>query len=961
MTVCRLPTLGVCIERTAVRGYTAFASVSIPSRKPTMRIKGFFLAVLLVAACDRAPEVPSEVADSKEANPALGARWQYPREREYEGRRVIVHAPQIRSWDNFEHFTAQVAVEFLEANAAARYAVIDISGDTTVDMKARIVSVPKPKVDRVTFTGASSEEQTARVRKAVETEPLEIPVDVFLYYLADSVLETPPPEGFNSEPPPIHVVETATFLLFFNGDPVKAPIAKTGLELVINANFPTVYDPAGKKFYLLTGDRRYQATKAEGPWTPTTDLPPAFSKIPARDEYASIARLVATPPASGVAPRVITTFKPAEIVVLEGKAQLEEIPDTGGLAHVTNTETPLFKLGERYYLLVAGRWFSTKYLLTGPWEFTMPLPESFARIPADHAMGSVRASVPGTLEARRAVLEATLPTRKAVAAGEAPKVAVSYAGEPQFEGIPETKVSRAVNTGNDILKVGEKYYLCYEGVWYVGDSPSGPWAATGSVPGEIYEIPPSSPSYPVTQVVAQQQPGTTTVVYEYPPSYDSGIYVGFGIGYYGTGWYYPPYYYGGYYYPYYGGSYGHGNWYNPNTGGFGSRSVYYGPYGGYTYNQGYNPNTGRHSYLETAWDGDEWVSSGATYNPRTGISTETDRHYGEDSNKMKMDRTIEGPGGNKMDVEKRTDFNTGTRTTERKTSEGGKSDVTRQRQAGGGFTTEGTIQAADGRTATISGEHEGGKGTTRITGSEGGSATIDRERNQDGSVSREGSFSRDGQTIETETRRDGRSSVTKAEGSGGGSAISVKDSPGDRTTIAQSAGGDLYAGHDGQVYRKTDEGWQHYGGEGGWENVDVPERPGDGSGLGDGERPGIGEGNRGSLGEGDRSGISDVAGPGAGEGGFSREQFDASSRDVARDRASGAGGEPRYGGSGSLQSPSRDAGSLGAGGTGSRTSQSNYQQLNRDAAARNGGYQNYQRRTAPRSSGMSRGMRPRRR
>ena len=49
-----------------------------------------------------------------------------------------------------------------------------------------------------------------------------------------------------------------------------------------------------------------------------------------------------------------------------------------------------------------------------------------------------------------------------------------------------------------------------------------------------------------------------------------------------------------YYYPY-GGSYGHGSWYNPNTGRYGSRSVAYGPYGGYSYNQGYNPKTGRSS------------------------------------------------------------------------------------------------------------------------------------------------------------------------------------------------------------------------------------------------------------------------------------------------------------------------------------------------------------------------------
>ena len=886
-----------------------------------MRLKGLCLALLLISGCDRAPDTVAEKSSGeKAANPALGARWQYPREREIDGRRVIVHAPQIRTWDRFEHFTAQVAIESLERDAAASYGVLDISGDTVLDRQARLVKVAKPKVDRVTISGGGSKEQEDRIRAALEREPLEIPLDVFLYYLADGVLESAPPAGFNQDAPPIHVVESPAFLLFVNGKEVNTPIGDTGLEIVGNANFPTFRDAKGGKYFLLTGEYRYSAAKLAGPWTAITDLPAAFRKIPARGEFASIAAVVATAPKGGTAPRVITTFEPAEIIVLEGKPRGQEIAGTDGLESIVNTESPLFRLDGTYYFLASGRWFSTKDLQQGPWKFTMPLPDAFARIPEDDAMADVRASVPGTLEARRATLEATLPEKKVVKAGAAPGVKVSYAGEPKFEPVPSTEVARAVNTGNDIIQYGDKYYLCYEGMWYVASKPTGPWAATAEVPAAIYQIPPSSPSYPVTQVVV-----VTTddgeVESSYNGAYAAGMFIGFGVAYYGTGYYYPPYYYGGYYYPYYG-SYGHGSWYNPNTGGYGSRSVYYGPYGGYSYNQGYNPKTGRHSYVETAWDGDEWASAGGTYNPRTGISTETDRHYGEDSNKMKMDRTIEGPGGREMDVKKTTDFDTGTRTTERKTSGGGSSEVTRQREAGGGYSTSGTIETAGGKSASIEGERQGGQGSTTITGEGGGTSTVNREINQDGSVSREGSFSKDGQTVNTETRRDGTSSVTKAEGSGGGQAISGSSGLGERTTIAQSGSGDLYAGHDGEVYRKTDDGWQQHG-DGGWQDVDTPDRP---------------------------------------------------------DRGEGAGGDtPRYGGSGSLESrntdsarnPSGDRGGVSAGQSGyrspstggatqSRSSDSNYSrsQLNRDAAARSGGYQSHQRR-AP--SGMSRGGGARRR
>ncbi len=800
-------------------------------------------------------------------------RWQYPREREVNGRKFIVYAPQIRSWDDFKHFTAQVAVESTDSDASARYAVIDLSGDTTVDREKRIVSVPKPKVDRVTFSGGSgSEEHENRIRAVVESEPLEIPLDVFLYYLADGVLETPPPAGFNDAAPPIYVVESPAFLLFINGEPFTTAVGDSGLEVVGNANFPVFRDTLSGSYYLLTGDYRYTAAKLAGPWGTIADLPPAFGKIPARGEFASIAAVVATAPKAGAAPTVITTFKPAEIVVLDGKPEGREIAGTGGLESIVNTESPLFRLDGRYYLLAAGRWFSTENLERGPWKFTMPLPDAFARIPEDDTDADVRASVPGTLEARRAVLEAELPETKTVKAGAAPDVTVAYAGgEPKFEPIAKTEVARAVNTGNDIIQYGDKYYLCYEGMWYVADKPTGPWAATADVPAAVYQIPPSSPAYPVTQVIVNTN-DDGEVESSYNGAYAAGMFIGFGVAYYGTGYYYPPYYYGGYYYPYHG-SYGHGSWYNPNTGGFGSRSVYYGPYGGYSYNQGYNPKTGRSSYVETAWDGDEWASSGGTYNPRTGISTETDRHYGEDSNKMKMDRTIEGPGGQEMDVKKTTDFDTGTRTTERKTSGGGSSEVTRQRQAGGGYTTDGKIETAGGKSATIEGEQRRGQGSTTITGEGGASASTSRERMEGGGVKREGEFTgQDGQSVSTDTVRQGDRSVTKAEGSGGGSAISSSGGLGDRTTIAQSGSGDVYAGHDGDVYRKTDDGWQKHG-DGGWSDVDVPDRPGDG------ERTGGG-----------------LDGAGAGDGNYSRDQLGA----AANDRA--AGDSPRYGGSGSLES-----------------------------------------------------------
>ena len=130
-----------------------------------------------------------------------------------------------------------------------------------------------------------------------------------------------------------------------------------------------------------------------------------------------------------------------------------------------------------------------------------------------------------------------------------------------------------MNTDKDIIKVGDLYYMCFQGVWFMGRSPNGPWEVTGSVPGQIYEIPVSSPSYNVTNVTVVED-NSDAVVFATAAAY-TGLMIGWGCAVWGTGYYYPPYVgYGGfypYYRPYYP-TYGYHASYNPWTGSY-SRGV----------------------------------------------------------------------------------------------------------------------------------------------------------------------------------------------------------------------------------------------------------------------------------------------------------------------------------------------------------------------------------------------------
>ena len=55
------------------------------------------------------------------------------------------------------------------------------------------------------------------------------------------------------------------------------------------------------------------------------------------------------------------------------------------------------------------------------------------------------------------------------------KLTVAYVGPPEFKPIPGTSVAYATNTTEQVLEVGGQYYACYQGAWFVGPSPAGPW------------------------------------------------------------------------------------------------------------------------------------------------------------------------------------------------------------------------------------------------------------------------------------------------------------------------------------------------------------------------------------------------------------------------------------------------------------------------------------------------------
>ena len=686
---------------------------------------------------------------------------QFPRQWTSESGTVILHAPEIEAWPDFETVEARAAVEVtLAENGGSSIGSVRFTASTETNLDLRLVAIDDIEVTAVNFSVMVTEEHAERfesvIRENLPTNPQEIPVEVVLSYISpDAALPTP--EGMRVEAPPIFYSTTPAVLLQTDGEPLLAPIPDTRLQFVINTNWD-LFKYRDRDWYLLNGSAWLKSRELTGPWEYTRSLPRDFRDLPADENWRAAHAAMPAERAEGDPPAVLVSDRPAELILLDGEANLESIGGSG-LQYVTNTGNDLFVYDDNYYFLVSGRWFRAERL-RGPWTHMTALPEPFADIPTDHAKAHVRAAIPNTAEARLAALEALIPRRATISRDAGNNVSVAYQGEPQYETIAGTDVSRVTNSPNDVLLADGKFYLCLNAVWYVSNESDGPWEVADSIPASIYNIPASSPAYHVTHVNVYES-DDDTVSSGYTSGY-LGVYVSYGVAMYGTGWYYPPYYY---YDPFYGYpiyypypySYGSAAYYNPNTGMYGRANTVYGPYGGYGRTAAYNPETGTYARGQAVWDSNEIAGSGVAYNPRTGTGVATNRYAYED----------------------------------------------------GGWGE--TLITRDDRWVYSESEWTENTRRTEFETSGGASGTVNRGQ-QGEVVTRETDIARGDQSLSTRSARAEQGGISNIQ-TGGGESL----------TLARGAdGGDLYAGSDGNVYRRSEDGWSQHDGTG-WQPVEVPE------------------------------------------------------------------------------------------------------------------------------------------
>jgi len=539
--------------------------------------------------------------------------WAWPREISSGAAVITMYQPQLDTWEkNTVEARAAVSVK-ATADAAPIFGAVWLSAQFETDRDTRMVSFTDISVPSVRFPEATDEQQT-KLAGILEAEipkwNLEISLDVLLPTLDLAQRGDRAEAELGNAPPKIIVRYDPAVLILIDGEPDFEPVGGSQLQRVANTPYVIVKDDTG--FYLASNETWFTAGTITGPWKATSDLPADVEQIDTQltaqwqqqeQQQAGGLPAVSVDTTNDRVPEIVVSLEPAELIFIDGGIELAPLAGHE-LLYVGNTDSDVVYevASQTYSVLLSGRWYQSKDLDRGPWEYVAndKLGDTFSTIPADSDIGYLRAHVAGTDEAREAMLEQSVPQTAEVKRSDTSFTA-EYDGEPKFEAIDGTEMSWAVNTASSVIEVGSTYYACDQAIWYQASSPAGPWTVAAEIPAEIATIPPSSPVYNVTYVeIYDANPDVVNV--GYTPGY-TGSYVSSGSVVYGTGYSYDPWW-GNEYYA------------RPATWGF---DVRWNPWHGWTFGLSYA--TGPYRFA-TGWGGGfrgGWWGPGR-YRPYPGLA-----------------------------------------------------------------------------------------------------------------------------------------------------------------------------------------------------------------------------------------------------------------------------------------------------------------------------------------------------
>jgi hypothetical protein len=545
-------------------------------------------------------------------------------------------------------------------------------------------------------------------------------------------------------------------------------------------------------------------------------------------------------------PAIYYSSKPASLVVFDGQPVLAPIGQTG-LSSAVNTNWDVVTDGNGWFLLNNGTWMMAP-AYAGPYQPVTRLPPAFAAIPADANFAAVRKAIPPR-PARPGPPPVIFVSTK-------PADIIVTSGPPQFVPVKGTGLQAVNNTASVLFfePSSGRFFVLISGRWFASHGLAGPWTfATNDLPPDFALIPPDAPearilpSVPGTsqaqlallqaqvprQATLKKDAARLTVVYAGPPQFKPipGTPMTFAVNtsfqVIGTGGRYYVCYQGAWfeaptpdgpwvlaasvpqviytipptspmynvtYVKVYGATptsvtygytagymmgfvtagvlvYGTGYYYPPVVIP-GPVPIYY-PYPySYVGNVAYNSNTGA------------WVQGGAVYGPYGGTAR-GGTYYNPANGAYGAGGAIYGPNG-------------------------GAGAFSYYNPSTGGY-AHGSASWSNGSGSANASYYNPRTGVTGTT-------------NQNANpYARWGSstFSGPNQTVNTASGSNSRGSAGGFQSSTGAAAAGYSGANGNRGGAVNTQNGEVYAGHDGNAYQHTSNGWSKWN-NGGWQPVNPP-------------------------------------------------------------------------------------------------------------------------------------------
>jgi hypothetical protein len=206
-------------------------------------------------------------------------------------------------------------------------------------------------------------------------------------------------------------------------------------------------------------------------------------------------------------PPIYVSSTPAILVVYIGAPQFQPVPGTQ-LLFAVNTNWPVLldARSKKYFLLDQASWMEAPDPLNGPWTPASAVPmDELSKLPAGDQWDAVRKVLPG---------QPFKVVPRVIASTEPAELFVTD-GQPRYSPIEGTGLMYVSNPVMPLfmeLATGS-YFVLVAGRWFRAPGLDGPWAsASNSLPAEFARIPADSPVAAVLSSVPGTQPSRDAVL-----------------------------------------------------------------------------------------------------------------------------------------------------------------------------------------------------------------------------------------------------------------------------------------------------------------------------------------------------------------------------------------------------------------------------------------------------------------